>query len=248
MELCNAMKPIGIQLYTLRRPFRDDPLACLSRIKETGYDSVEFAAPLTMDFNALGAHMKKIGLDCPSAHVGLADMATQPDAVLGMAKSLGCRFIVMPYVLPDRRDWNNVIATLTAFAKRAKDEGYRTAYHHHDFEFEASGGSRPFDRLVAETDPALVHFELDVYWLKKGGEDPKAVIENLKGRVKLIHLKDYVADGSMTDVGSGTLDFPALIAAAKASGTEHFFVEHDFPPEPYWPSIETSARYLKTLA
>lgn len=241
------MKPIGIQLYTLRRPFRDDPLGCLSRIKETGYDSVEFAAPLSADFESFGTHMKKIGLDCPSAHVGLSDMAEQPDAVLRMAETLGCRFIVMPFVMPDQRDWKKVIAVLTSFAKRAAGEGYRVAYHHHDFEFETSNGRRPFDILVGETDPALVNFELDVYWLKKGGEDPKAVIENLKGRVKLIHLKDYAADGTMTDVGSGTLDFPALIGAAKTSGAEHFFVEHDFPPEPFWPSVEASLRYLRNL-
>lgn len=241
------MKPVGLQLYTLRKPFRDDPLGCLSRIKETGYDSVEFAAPLGADFKSFGEHMKKIGLDCPSAHVGLGDMAANPDAVLAMARTLGCRFIVMPFVMPDQRDWKTVITTLTAFAKRATDEGYRVAYHHHDFEFEGARGTRPFDRLVGETDPALVHFELDLYWLKKGGEDPKAVIENLKGRVKLIHLKDYVADGSMTDVGSGTLDFPALIEAAKASGAEHFFVEHDFPPEPYWPSVTSSLQYLRGL-
>lgn len=241
------MKPIGIQLYTLRRPFRDDPLGCLTRIKQTGYDSVEFAAPLDADFAAFGAHMRGIGLDCPSAHVGLADMAEHPDSVLGMAKTLGCRFIVMPYVMPDQRDWKKVIATLTAFAGRATDEGYRVAYHHHDFEFEGAHGTRAFDILVGETDPALINFELDVYWLKKGGEDPKAVIESLMGRVKLIHLKDYVPDGSMADVGAGTLDFPALIEAAKKSGAEHFFVEHDFPPEPYWPSVESSVRYLRDL-
>ena len=241
------MKPIGIQLYTLRKPFRDDPLGCLSRIKSTGYDSVEFAAPLDADFRAFGAHLKTIGLDCPSAHVGLDDMAKKPDAVLRMAGTLGCRFIVMPFVMPDQRDWKKVIATLTAFAKRATGEGYSIAYHHHDFEFETSNGTRPFDILVGETDPALIAFELDVYWLKKGGQDPKAVIENLKGRVRLVHLKDYRADGSMTDVGAGTLDMPALITAAKASGAEHFFVEHDFPPEPYWPSVEASAKYLHEL-
>lgn len=241
------MKPVGIQLYTLRRPFRDDPLGCLSKIKETGYDSVEFAAPLGADFKSFGEHMRKIGLDCPSAHVGLGDMAANPHAVLDMAKTLGCRFIVMPFVMPDQRDWKKVIATLTAFAKRATGEGYRVAYHHHDFEFEKANGTRPFDLLVGETDPALVNFELDVYWLKKGGEDPEAVIENLNGRVTLIHLKDYLPDGMMTDVGSGILDFPALIAASKKSGAEHFFVEHDFPPEPFWPSVETSLRYLHNL-
>ena len=241
------MRPIGIQLYTLRKPFAADPLGTLSRIRETGYDSVEFAAPLGSDFAGYAAHMRSIGLDCPSAHVGLTDMAETPDAVLAMAKALGCRFLVMPYVLPDQRDWASVIATLGAFAKRARAEGLQVAYHHHDFEFEATGGVRPFDRLVAETDPDLIDFELDVYWLRKGGEDPKAVIDRLAGRVKLVHLKDYLSDGGMTDVGAGTLDFAALIRAAEAAGAEHYFVEHDFPPKPYWPSVEASLAHLRTL-
>jgi sugar phosphate isomerase/epimerase len=241
------VKQIGVQLYTLRRPFRDNPIGALDRIRQTGYDAVEFAAPLGLDFAALGARMRDIGLDCPSAHVGLADMNERPDAVFRMAKALGCRYLVLPYVEPQQRNWRDVIASLTTFAGHARDEGYRVAYHHHDFEFDRAGGTRPFDVLVAETDPALVHFELDVYWLKKGGEDPKAAIERLHGRVKLIHLKDMAPDGSMTDVGAGILDFPALIAAANAAGAEHFFVEHDVPPDPYWPSVEASLRYLRAL-
>ena len=242
------MNAIGLQLYTLRRPFAADPLGTLERIRETGYDAVEFAAPLDLDFAALGAGMREFGLDCPSAHVGLADMTDRPDAVLAMAEALGCGYIVLPFVPPEQRDWPRVVASLSAFAERVRKEGYRVAYHHHDFEFDASSGSRPFDFLVAETDPALVSFELDVYWLKKGGEDPVAAIERLRGRVKLVHLKDMAADGAIADVGAGTLDFPALLRAADAAGAEHFFVEHDFPPEPYWPSVEASLRYLRELS
>lgn len=174
-------------------------------------------------------------------------MADQPDAVLAMAKTLGCRYIVMPYVEPQARDWPSIVATMTGFARRARDEGYRVAYHHHDFEFETVDGARPFDFLVNETDPDLIHFELDVYWLKKGGQDPEAMMKRLSGRVKLVHLKDMAADGAMTDVGAGLLDFPSLIAAANAAGAEHYFVEHDVPPKPYWPSTEASLRYLRSL-
>jgi sugar phosphate isomerase/epimerase len=241
------MRPIGLQLYTLRKPFAAEPLATLGRIRQIGYDAVEFAAPLGSDFAGFATHMRDIGLDCPSAHVGLDDMAQRPDAVLEMARVLGCRYLVMPYVMPDQRDWTTVIATLGAFARRARGEGLRVAYHHHDFEFEAIDGARPFDRLVAETDPEFVDFELDVYWLGKGGEDPAAVIERMAGRVKLVHLKDMAPDGGMADVGAGTFDFPALIRAADASGAEHYFVEHDFPPSPYWPSVEASLAHLRTL-
>lgn len=241
------MRHIGLQLFTLRRAFHDDPVATLERIRELGYEAVEFAAPLELDFPALGRRMREIGLDCPSAHAGLGDMAARPDAVLRMAEALGCRYLVLPYVEPARRDWDAVIEALTSFADVAQRAGLKVAYHHHDFEFSGSEGVRPFDRLVAETDPARVSFELDVYWLRQGGEDPEAMIRRLAGRVRLLHLKDRAADGSMADVGAGTLDFPALIAAADSAGVEHYFVEHDMPPPPGWSSVEASLSYLRGL-
>lgn len=241
------MKPVGLQLYTLRRPFGEDPVGTLERIKQTGYDAVEFAAPLDMDFAPLAGRMREIDLDCPSIHVGLAEIAGRPERVFEVARMLGCRFIVLPYVDPNEADWHAVVRQLDAFARRAQGEGFRFAYHHHHFEFDSSRGFRPFDILVGESNPSLLFFELDVFWLKTGGEEPKAMIEKLGSRVKLLHLKDMAPDGNMTDVGSGTLDFPAMIAAARAVGVEHFFVEHDVPPKPYWPSVEASARYLGAL-
>lgn len=241
------MKPVGLQLYSLRKPFAEDPVGTLERIKQVGYDEVEFAAPLDMDFAPLAKRMAEIKLDCPSVHVGLADITGRPERVLEVAKTLGCRFIVLPFVDPNGADWHAAVRQMTAFARQAKGEGFRFCYHHHHFEFDTSAGTRPFDILTGETDPSLVLFELDVYWLKVGGEDPVAMIDRMAGRVKLLHLKDMAPDGKMDDVGSGTLDFPAIIAAGRAAGVEHFFVEHDIPPKPYWPSVETSATYLAGL-
>lgn len=243
------MRRIGLQLYTLRHAFAADPVGALERIRQVGYDEIEVAAPPETDFAPLAARMREIGLGSPSMHVGLAEMMAQPGKVLDAAKVLGCRFIVLPFVNPEGADWNGVVAELTAFARRARDAGdFRVAYHHHHFEFDWARGLRPFDVLVEESDPALIHFELDVYWLKRGGEDPQAMIETLGARVKLLHLKDMGVDGKFADVGSGTLDFPALIAAGRSVGVEHFFVEHDAPPEPGWSSVEASLRYLRGLA
>jgi len=241
------MRPIGIQLYTLRKPFAADPLGTLSRIRETGYDSVEFAAPLDMDFASMAERMQAVGLDCPSLHVGLADITGQPGHVLDVARTLGARFIVLPYVDPNDADWKGVVVQAQAFARQARDEGFRFCYHHHHFEFDTARGFRPFDVLVGGSGPDLLFFELDVFWLKTAGQDPLDMIGRLAGRVKLLHLKDFAADTAMTDVGSGTLDFPAILAAGDAAGVEHMFVEHDFPPRPYWPSVEASLAHLRTL-
>lgn len=241
------MRPIGLQLYTLRKPFAADPLGTLQQIRDAGYDSVEFAAPLDMDFAPLAARMQEIGLDCPSVHMGLADITERPARVLEVARTLGARFIVLPYVDPNDADWKAVVAQAQTFARQAQGEGFRFCYHHHHFEFDDGRGFRPFDVIVGESDPSLLFLELDVFWLKTAGEDPLEMIARMAGRVKLLHLKDFAADATMTEVGSGTLDFPAILAAGDAAGVEHMFVEHDFPPKPYWPSVEASLAHLRTL-
>lgn len=242
------MKSVGIQLYTLRHPFQKDPVGTLERIKQIGYDSVEFATPLETDFAPLAARMREIGLDCPSVHVGLPDLTDRPDRVLEVAGELGCRFVVVPFVDPRGADWRRVVSQFETFATQAQGDGLRFAYHHHYFEFDPASGERPFDILVDESDPALLFFELDVYWLKVAHEDPLAMIERMAGRVKMLHLKDMTTEGEMADVGAGVLDFPALIAAGRAAGVEHFFVEHDQPPNPSWLSAEASIGYLRGLA
>jgi hypothetical protein len=97
------MKPVGLQLYTLRRPFGEDPVGTLERIKQTGYDEVEFAAPLDMDFAPLAARMREIDLDCPSVHVGLAEITERPARVFEVARTLGCRFMTPSPVAPGTR-------------------------------------------------------------------------------------------------------------------------------------------------
>lgn len=237
---------IGLQLYTLRRAFRDDPLDTLERVRALGYDEVELAAPLDMDFSALRARMDAIGLTCPSAHVGLDDLRQRPDDVLKMGEHLGCRYLVLPYLTPEQRLWDEVIPALNGLARTVVGGGFGFAYHNHDFEFEGTAGQRPYDRILSETDPELVGLELDLYWTRKAGEDPEAMLARLKGRVKLVHLKDMAQDGDMADVGAGVMDYGALLAAAKAAGAEHFIVEHDRPVDP-WDSVAASLGHLRKL-
>ncbi len=108
-----------------------------------------------------------------------------------------------------------------------REAGLRFGYHNHDFEFETIDGQIPFDVLLDETDPGLVDFELDLFWITKGGEDPLRYFERYPGRFTLCHVKDMAAGGEMVDVGAGGIDFAAIFARAEQAGLKHFFVEHD---------------------
>ena len=137
----------------------------------------------------------------------------------------------------------NHLATMT------KAAGLRQAYHNHDFEFAADGANGTwYDQLLARTDPQLVGFEMDVYWVTKAGSDPIALMAKHPGRFPLLHLKDATAapERRMADVGSGTIDWPAVLKAARTQGLQHAFVERDDATDPL-AAARASYKYLASL-
>ena len=94
-----------------------------------------------------------------------------------------------------------------SFGAQCAKAGLKFAYHNHNFEFEAVDGQRPYDVLMAATDPAVVHFELDMYWCKKGGADIVETMTRYSDRITMVHVKDMLPNGDMTDVGLGTIPF-----------------------------------------
>ena len=106
----------------------------------------------------------------------------------------------------------------------------------------------PYDVLLEATDPAHVLFELDLYWITKGGQDPLAYFARWPGRFPLVHVKDSAGppEHRMADVGSGTIEWARIFAHRKQAGIEHFFVERDDPPDPF-ASIAASHAYLSDL-
>jgi sugar phosphate isomerase/epimerase len=163
----------------------------------------------------------------------------------------------------DAAGWAKFGEQMNRAGKLAKSAGVTLGYHNHGFEFEKlADGQRPLDVLLKTFDPALVQIELDVYWVGITGADPVALINQLaKGkRVPLLHLKDKdktapvetdegkVARSSFKEVGSGGLDFPAILKAASAAGVSHFFVEQDQTPGDPVASLKQSYEYLSKLA
>jgi hydroxypyruvate isomerase len=76
----------------------------------------------------------------------------------------------------------------------------------------------PYDVLLESTDPAVVEFELDLYWITDGGSDPLAYFARWPGRFPLVHVKDKAADGKMVDVGAGRIDWKAILHQRKEAG------------------------------
>jgi sugar phosphate isomerase/epimerase len=244
---------VGLQLYTVRSLMTKDVEATLATVAGIGYREVEFAGYFNREPAALRATLDKLKLTSPSCHIGLDAVEAGFDATAAAAKTLGHKWVVVASV-PGRffqsvASLKELAQRFNAIGKRAKDAGLRYGYHNHNVEFKAVEGTIPLELLLSETDPALVDFEMDAYWVTQGGGDPLALINKFPGRFRLLHAKDASAapESAMRDVGAGVIDWPTIFAARKKAGIEHVFVEHDQPADPV-ASITASYNFLHNLS
>lgn len=233
------LERIGIQLYAVRGEMRRDDEATLRRLAEIGYREVEFAGYHGRTPEQTRAMLERHRLTAPSTHIGYDLIATNWDRALDDALARGHRFVTIPW-LPDeaRRSlatWREVARKLNRAGEAARARGLSFAYHNHDFEFTRVDGVVPFDLLLAETDPALVAFEMDVFWLVKAGGDPLAYVRAHPTRFAMLHIKDSSGPPahSQVDVGAGTIDFGAILRldANQRRAIRHVFIEHDQPAD-----------------
>jgi sugar phosphate isomerase/epimerase len=132
------------------------------------------------------------------------------------------------------------------FGEICKQAGSQYVYHNHDFEFKPFNGQMGYDILLKNTDPSLVKFEIDLYWITKAGQDPVAYIEKNPGRFELYHIKDMEDSPSktFTEVGQGTVDFERVFKVRDIAGMKLFFVEQDLTKIDRVKSIKMSFDYL----
>lgn len=244
-------KPLGVQLYSVRGVLGEKAAATLKRIADAGYKKAEtvratqaLVVPICQDLGisvVSGHYETGIATGNAKAWPSIPAGYTWEKAVEDAAKA-GQKYMVIPYVQAAERGGADVYKRLAEQMNKcgeiSRKAGLMLAYHHHAFEFgTVEGGARPIDLLLA-ADPANVFIEMDVFWVAVAGEDPVALLHKWKGRVKLMHLKDRapgtpkqfaenVSPAAFREIGNGTLDFKAILKAARETGVEHFFVEQD---------------------
>lgn len=246
------LRRIGLQLYTVRDAMQHDVAGTLARVARIGYREVEFAGYFDKTPAQIRALLAQNGLAAPSTHIPYDKVASDWRRSLDDAKTIGHEWVTIPWIDEGQRktldDWKRIAASFNRAATEAHAAGLRFAYHNHWFEFDPIDGKRPYDVLLAETDPKLVDLEMDLYWITKAGGDPLAYFAQHPGRFKLVHVKDSKGPPKhdMAPVGSGTIDFRKIFQHSEQAGIRHYFVEHDNPTDPF-ASITTSERYLAQL-
>ncbi len=239
--------PLGLQLYSLRADFAAKGVAAtLDQVKGYGIKYVELAGT----YNLPAAEFKKMlddrGLIPVSGHFPYKRYATEPDVVAKEAKALGLPFAGCAWIdhkAPfDDAQCREVIEVFNKAGEALSKEGVKFFYHLHGFEFQPQqAGGTLADLLISRTNPNTVFYQMDVLWVVFPGQDPVKLLDTYGARWVSMHLKDLkkgIETGSLsgkTDVknnvvlGTGQMNWPAVLAAAKKAGLKYYFIEDESP-------------------
>ena len=242
--------PVCLQMYTVRGDAERDLAETLAIIATLGYAGVELAGYAGKTAQEVKALLEANGLQAIGAHVGVDRVIGNPAQTIAEARLLGYDYVIVPWIGKPYTDslegYRKLGAELSAVAPEYADAGLTLCYHNHAFEFALSAGDQTGLDVLFESAPSL-HAELDTFWVKKAGKDIPSYLRRLAGRVPLVHLKDMDTAGNFAPVGTGTVDYPALFAAAEEAKVKFYVVEQDScqPPLTPFESIRISIENLR---
>jgi sugar phosphate isomerase/epimerase len=244
---------VAVQLYTCRDTLRDAAgfAKTLSRLRKIGYTAVEAAGLGSATFEEFTRILADNGMTCCSSHE--SDILNSPAKVVDRINALGCKIAVFPHPggvdFSSRKSLDDMIAKLQHAGEVMQQAGKTLCYHNHNIEFRKLDGKVALDLIYAGASSAALKAELDTYWVQYGGGDVLAWCRKMAGRLPIIHIKDYQttpkSEPDFCEIGSGVLDFKAIIAAAETAGCQWFVVEQDSCPGDPLESLEKSFRYIQ---
>lgn len=279
--------PIGIQLYTVGESMQKDAAATIRRIAEIGYKEVETAGfGSANSAAALRRLLDEAGLKCPSAHLNF-DLKNLNQS-FDDAHALGCTYATasVPRILALQRslqangagqdeagkiwarmrepmtadDLKQLIEVINEVGAAAARQGLKLGLHNHTFELQRIDGETVLGAMMQHTDPEHVVFEIDCGWITVAGFTPAEFTARFPGRVKMLHIKDFLtfkagatAGGPDSpvgaEIGDGVVDYKKIFASLKHAGMEHIFVEQEgpFSRVSQMQAAEIDYKYLHTL-
>lgn len=241
------LKPISIQLYTVREVASKDFPGTLKTIADIGFKGVEYAGLHGHDAKEIAKLVSDLGMKASSSHTGLPT-AESVGGIVETEVALGNTRVISGFG-PDAFKTADAVKEAAAKFNKAsellKPHGMTFGMHNHWWEFDKVDGKLIYDILLAEA-PDMFS-ELDVYWTAFGHADPVEVVSKNKSRLPLLHIKDGMLEEGKhvhTAVGSGKLDIPAIIGAADPNVLEWVVVELDACDTDMVEAVRKSYEYL----
>jgi sugar phosphate isomerase/epimerase len=251
--------PVGLQLYSLRDSFSKDVATTLDQVKAFGFKYVELAGTYGKPNDEFLQMLQARGLKAIAGHFGYEQWRDNPEQTALDAKTLGLEYAGCAWIAHegefDEAECRAAAAVFNRAGAATAKHGIKFFYHNHGYEFRPHGNGTLFDLLVRETNPDLVSFEMDLLWTVHPGQDPAALLNKYGSRWELMHLKDLregvkgdFSGGTDTKndvaLGTGQVDFPAVLKAAQKARVKYYFIEDESPT--VLNQIPQSLRYLST--
>ena len=252
------LKTFGLQLYTLRDDMPKDPKGVLQQVASFGYKQIEsyegtngmFWGMSNMDFKK---YMDDLGMKIVASHT---DINKDFEKKAAEAAAIGMKYLICPWLGPKKTidDYKKAADNFNKKGEICKSNGIRFAYHNHDYSFKPIDGQLPQDVMMTITDPSLVDYELDMYWVVAAGEDVEGWLKKYKNRFRLCHVKDRsktpgTNNGqNSVDLGIGSINWPSVLKTAEENGMKYFIVEQEYyPASTPMKSAEANAEYMRGL-
>jgi sugar phosphate isomerase/epimerase len=236
---------MGLQLFTIRDAMAEDAIAALKTVAALGYEDLEtygydaekdtYYGYASADFKSI---LEDLQLTASSGHYAFSDhfeasedaLKRYVDQCIKGAKALGKTYITWPWLAPEHRtlDHFSILADkLNRIAEQVSSAGLGFAYHNHDFEFREQEGGIGYDILLNNTDPHLVKFQMDIYWVAHASKkSPVQWINENPGRFTMWHIKDMDKQTrDYTEMGNGSIDYVALLAAIDKKDLDYYYLE-----------------------
>jgi len=267
--------PVAVQLYSVRDDLTNDCAGTLKKVKDMGYDYVEFAGLWGKTAEEVKKLLDDAGLKAVSAHVPYDAFMADLDKTLADYKLLGCEFVSIPWldakVAPGGEDFGTIVDSILKIGKAAKAVGLTLLYHNHDFEFRKVGDAYGLDVLYDTIPAEFLATQIDTCWVKVAGLNPAEYVRKYKGRAPVVHLKDFIMGDKVGDklyeliegegadddgkgdfdfrpLGQGLQNIPEILEASLYSGAKYVVVEQDQSSTcPPLEAVKASRDYLKSL-
>lgn len=251
---------VGIQLYSLRNQFKEDVPKTLELINSWGITIIEggdntYGMPEASFIELL----ENNNLKTASVGTNLEELRDNPQETIRRAKTFGANYAMCAWIPHDRdnftiEDVKNTIKIFNEAGKLLNDNGVHLVYHPHGYEFRPYQNGTLFDYMAQNA--INFDFEMDVYWVVHGGEDPMALFEKYPTKFKLMHLKDMrkgtigndTGHGDVEDnvvLGTGMINIKTLVAKGRELGVDYLFIEDE--SSRVVDQVPASLTFLKSL-
>src|SRR5258708_5658662 len=253
--------PVGLQLYSLREQFKKDVPGTLDEAKSFGIKYVELAGTYNVPPAKFKEQLSARGLEPIGGHFPFEKYRDDVEGIAQEAKALGLKYAGCAWI-PHQGDFDEktcreAAAVFNRAGEALAKHGLKFFYHTHGYEFQPHGQGTLFDLLMSETNPKFVRYEMDIFWIVHPGQDPVKLLDKYGSRFELMHLKDMrkgTPTGLLTGhsdvkndatLGTGQIDLPPLLRAARKAGVEWYFIEDESPTSEQ--QIPQSLRFLEQV-